>query len=766
MAHIIPSQALSFRASDAAQVAVEDWSCRARSRRMVVLFVATICLSATLLFSVQLLFVKTVLPLFGGTPAVWNTAVFFFQTALLVGYLYVHIIRTYLPLRRQIALHAALMLVACVVLPVHVVEIGGRPNASGSPIFDLLMILTCSIGLPFFVLSATSPLLQSWLTHTKHQAGKDPYFLYAASNVGSMLGLLAYPFALEPFFGLQAQSRLWSGGYLAFIGLLFLTATLTWRDQRDEQTASELAVTIKTTSLRITNRQRFLWALFACIPSSLMLGVTTYLSTAIAPIPMLWMIPLATYLVTLIIAFSHMPILSQKFVAYIPLCAAVVLVLCMAVSHKPFLLLWFIWLHVSIFFVLALMCHRRLAQARPGAENLTEFYLWLSVGGALGGLFNALIAPVIFSNVLEYPLAFCAAVAFERAVPIRAPWRRQVIQSLFFGALAADIIILALWYPLDVGHNATVQRLLLICTVAACLASLAHPRRLALSLAALFGVSMIMQDTRGTSLLTERDFFGVKEVQAFAVPGSKWVAHRLIHNGTVHGIQSFDPSLTREPMGYYGPFGEIITALRRERAFHDVGVVGLGVGTMACYAQAGEHWTFYEIDPAVVRIARDPRYFSYLASCAPRASAVIGDARISLSADARRRYDLMVFDAYSSDQTPVHLLTREALRVYRDNLVERGILVFHISNRSFDLSGVLGNAAADAGLSAFLRTDAHPTGADSFLKSPSVWVVMADSPKALSPLLEDRRWRPLPSVPRLPLWTDDYSSLIRVVKWQ
>lgn len=754
MTHFIPWGAASRRIP------------RVGLRRLVVLFLATTLLSATLLFSVQLLFVKTVLPLFGGTPAVWNMAVFFFQTTLLVGYLYVHIIRTYLSLRSQIALHAALMLVACVVLPVHVVEIVGRPDASGRPFLDILMILTCSVGLPFFVLSATSPLLQSWLTHTKDQAGNDPYFLYAAGNVGSILGLLAYPFALEPSLGLQAQSRLWSAGYLAFIGLLFLSAISAWRNQRAERFSSERETNIKTTSIRVTNRQRLLWMLLACVPSSLMLGVTTYLSTAIAPIPMLWMIPLATYLVTLIIAFSHMPILLQKLAAYIPLFAGLLLALCMGVSHKPFFFLWFIWLHVSIFFVLALLCHRRLAEGRPGVENLTEFYLWISVGGALGGLFNALIAPAIFSNVLEYPLALCAAVAFERAIVIRAPWRRMVIQSIFSGAVAIDIVLLALWFPLEVAHNTTVQRVLLASTVAACLASIPYPRRLALSLVALFGISMIMQDTRGTSLLTERDFFGVKEVQAFGVPGSKWVAHRLIHNGTVHGIQSLDPSLTREPMGYYAFFGDIITALRRERSFHDVSVVGLGVGSMACYALPGEHWTFYEIDQAVVRIARDPRYFSYLASCAPRATTVIGDARISLSAGARRQFDLMVFDAYSSDQIPVHLLTREALRVYRDNLAERGILVFHISNRSFDLSGVLGNAAADAGLSAFIRTDAHPSGADSFLKSPSVWVIMADSPKQLSVLLRDRRWHPLPSFRELPLWTDDYSSLIRVVKWQ
>jgi hypothetical protein len=724
----------------------------------------TIGASAILLFSVQLLFVKMILPLFGGTPAVWNTAVLFFQSVLFLGYLYVDFMRRYLPVRNQVLLHVGLMLAACMLLPVHIVETVRQPDMSATPILTVLSILMRSIGLPFFVLSATSPLLQSWLASGTHADGKDPYFLYAASNAGSMLGLLAYPFAFEPFLGLQAQSYVWSGGYLLLIGLLCLSATCAWRETSTwSGKCRSFAAEKLPVSLPITNQQRLRWVVFAGVPSSLMLGVTTYLSNAIAPIPMLWMLPLCTYLMTLIIAFSRESFIAQAFARYFPLFAAFVLIVCMAVLRTPLLVLWFIWLHISIVFVLSLMCHMRLAQEKPEPEHLTEFYLWISAGGALGGLFNVLIAPVLFSTVLEYPLALCAAIALERMTPIRALWKRKLASGLFLGALAVELGIIVFRHPLVLDHNVFVQRTLYVSAVAACLGGMRDPRRFALALAVFFGISTIVGNPL---LLTKRNFFGVKEVSVRNVPGSPWVIHVLLHNGTMHGIQSLDPLLVHTPIGYYGPVGDIIAALPKGHIPPAIGVVGLGAGTVACFARPGERWTFYEIDPAILQIARDVRYFSYLSSCAPQADVLIGDARLSLLHDARPRYDLMVLDAYSADQVPVHLLTREALYIYGKNLTKHGILAFHISNQHFDLTEVLGNLAADARLSAFLLMNPSPTEKKmSHLIFPSIWVVMGRS-QDTALFRKDGRWHRLPPSPTLPLWTDDYSSLLRVLKWR
>ncbi|KAB8146077.1 hypothetical protein F8S13_01255 [Chloroflexia bacterium SDU3-3] len=756
---------------------------------MLMLYAATMFLGATLLFMVQPMFARMVLPLLGGSPAVWNTAMLFYQVALLAGYGYAHLITRRLAARSQVLLHGALLLLPLVVLPL-AVPAGWQPPTDTSPVWWLLGLLAVAVGLPFFVVSTTSPLLQAWFARTSHPLAADPYPLYAASNVGSMLALLAYPTLIEPALRLGDQSRIWAGGYVLLAGLTLACALVVWRGAGVVVPPADAPERDTSSRQPITMLRRARWVLLAFVPSSLMLSVTAYLSTNIAPVPLLWTIPLALYLLTFILLFGGRTIPHQIIARALPILMLPLVFTLAAQATGPLLLL--LPLHLLVFFVVAMVCHGQMALDRPEARHLTEFYLWMSVGGALGGVFNSLVAPLVFRTVLEYPLVLVLACMLnanlQRAAPQAAaavsprralPWRERLAmvgRPLFrlngIAVSAWDMIL-----PLGLGLLTAVlvlgtQRLAFGATQAGvgvmfgvpallCFLLSRRPLRFALGVAAILLAAGLYVNTQGQLLHVERTFFGTHRV----LLSQNGQFHQLAHGPTLHGTQSLDPARRDTPLSYYyasGPAGQLFGTLGPTR--RSVAVVGLGVGSLACYRQPGQAWTFYEIDAAVERIARDPQFFTFLADCAGDTPVRLGDARLTLGEASPQSYDLLVMDAYTSDSVPIHLLTREALAMYTSKLASGGVLAFHISNQFFDLHPVLSALADDAGLVALAQDDLAVSAEESAAgKHGSQWVVMARSVGDLGALADDPRWYRL-QIPGAPLWTDDYSSILGVLK--
>jgi hypothetical protein len=539
---------------------------------MVIIYALTLFLSATLLFVVQPMFTRMALPLLGGSPAVWNTAQLFFQVMLLAGYLYAHATTRWLGVKKQAALHVLLLLLPLLALPI-AIPFGWVPPTQGNPIPWLLTLLAVAIGLPFFVVSISSPMLQTWFAHTRHRAAADPYFLYAASNVGSMLALLGYPALVEPYIGLRAQSLLWAGGYILLAVLVLACAVTLWRAPAVRSSA---AARVAPERLAVARRAR--WVLLAFIPSSLMLSVTTYLTTNIAPIPLLWVIPLAIYLLTFILVFAGKPIVPHSvMVRAFPIVLLPLIIVILAQATQPIALL--IALHLLVFFVATMVCHGELARDRPPAAHLTEFYLWLSVGGALGGLFNALLAPLLFNSVVEYPLVLVLACLSlpspARALTAKAP--RTTDRTLGeLGAMAVRLPASLRAVPwLDLALPAALGALVAVTIVGVRVAGLPpgplslglafgipgmlvysfsrRPLRFAFGLAALLVASSLYTSEQGRVLLAERSFFGISRV--LADPSGSYLA--LAHGSTRHGLQSLDAARSREPLTYYYPTGPI-----------------------------------------------------------------------------------------------------------------------------------------------------------------------------------------------------------------
>ncbi len=735
-----------------------------RGNVLIVIYTLAIFVSATLLFVVQPMFARMVLPLLGGSPAVWNTALVFYQAALLVGYGYAHLSTRLLGVRRQALLHMPLLLLPLLVLPM-AIPAGWTPPIDSSPIPWMLSLLAAVVGLPFVVVSSSSPLLQKWFAATGHRSAADPYFLYAASNLGSMLALLSYPLLLERTLRLREQSQLWSAGYLLLVGLVAACAVLLWRSPPSVGAAPATA-----DAERLAPRRVLRWILLAFVPSSLMTSVTTYISTDIAAIPLLWVVPLALYLLTFTLVFAARPPLPHRWMLRaMPLALLPLVFVLLSGLNQPILLI--ILLHLAAFFVVAMVCHGMLAQDRPPVQSLTAFYMWMSFGGMLGGLFNAIVAPLLFTSIAEYPLVlFVACLALPGLLPPgRAQPAQRLLDALLPATLAVAGVTLARLLPaLGAVPLSLAQALGYALPLLAGLlfALRGQTLRFALTVGALLLAGTLLGGRLGDSIYTERSFFGVHRVVLFTLADSGDY-HGLVHGNTLHGTQSQDPARAREPLNYYypsGPVGQAFEALGPRHAGRPVAVVGLGAGSLGCYARPGQPWTFYEIDPAVARIARDPALFTFLRDCAPDARIVLGDARLSLESAPDGGYGMIFLDAYSSDAPPLHLLTREALALYQRKLAPGGVLLFHLTNRHLDLEAVLGALAQDAGLVALLGEERAIDPADSArAKAPSRWMAMARSAADLGPLAGDARWRSPQSPAGTPVWTDDFSSLITVL---
>jgi hypothetical protein len=719
----------------------------------------TVALCSALLFLVEPLTAKLLLPLYGGSAAVWTGSVLFFQVVLLAGYGCVHGLlrlragQARAALTIRLGLTVVLLALPALVLPLHVpgwAAPGDRP-----PLAWLLLVLTVMVGLPFLALSVAGPLVSSWLTR---DVRRSPYRLYAASNAGAIGGLVAYPLIGEPLAGADALRRIWSVGYVLAAVLIVTCAVLARRSfsspaepvEPDAPDAGEIAAG------RSSRRERLTWLTLAALPVSLMLGTTTVLTTDVAPVPLLWVVPLALYLLTLTVAFAparegaprpDRPSSPPALIAVLALAAV-------GLTHAlPLPNLVQIAVDLVVLTVTCLAAHRRLAVSRPPTRRLTEFYLVVALGGALGGAFNSLVAPVVFVRPSEYPLALLAAIALlamtaKPSAPPGAISRPRLIAAEL-GALAVPLLFLLLAH---VAHAGSALNLLIAVALLAVswLVAARRPQPLAFGIA---GILLLTTVPLPPPEQAGRNFYG-----SYAVNTSD--GRRLLTEGTtVHGFQYLAPDRRDTPTSYYatdGPIGQVFTTYRSDPVLEHVGIVGLGIGTLAAYGQPGQAMRFYELDPQIERVARDPALFSYLADSRATTSVAVGDGRLLIGREPAHSVGLLVLDAFASDAIPTHLLTAEAFAGWSRVLEPDGLIAVHITNRYLDLAPVLAGAARGAGMAAVIRDD--PATGDP-TRSASRWVVLAQHPQRLDALRTLPGWRPLPGNDAVE-WTDDSSSLL------
>jgi len=753
------------------------------------LFASTLFVGAALLFLVQPLVGKLLLPLVGGSPGVWNTCMVFFQAVLLAGYLYAHRSTGKFGVRRQAIMHLLLLGIVLGTFWIAYAERGTPiavvasliPDNQDYPIFGLVALLAVAVGVPFFVLSTTSPLLQRWFVATGCPSAKDPYFLYAASNAGSLLGLLGYPLFIEPRLTIVEQQWLFTGGVGLYCVMVTVCAAAllgsaerkTEEDNGERKTEEDN----KKKEEPIPARRIARWVFLAALPSSLLLGVTTHISTDLAPVPLLWVVPLSLYLMSFILVFARWPDGLHRAVGRItPVLLLFVVLTLLLNATEPFALIGL--LHLGAFFGVCCVCHGELAKDRPPPECLTAFYFWLSLGGVIGGLCNGLIAPIVFHRLgmVEYPLALVlAALVRPRCEDEMPPLR--LADVLVVGGILTLTIALVLLVPRFVASppapdepETWLAKLLRgtltfgLPGVAVC-ALVRRPARYALALAALFVAGAFDPGRFGETLHMERNFYGVVRVTRSA--DGKFI--RLIHGSAIHGQQRTDEPGPPRPMTYYyergGPVGHLFHTLP-EGKVRRVGVVGLGTGAVAYYAKPGQAWTFFEIDPAVVRIAQNPAYFRFLSSCkADSCDVVIGDARRQLMRSPDASFDLIILDGFCSDAIPVHLLTREAFELYLRKLTPNGMLAVNVTNHHLDLPPLVARLAAsfDPPLSVRYRHDRPTEELKVEGKLESEWMILARNDAGLGPVEWDAYWNRVKVVPG-PIWRDDFANLLRAWK--
>ncbi|WP_439156561.1 spermidine synthase [Yoonia sp.] len=723
-------------------------SSRRTAALIPVLFTATIFLSASLLFFVQPLFAKIVLPAIGGAPAVWTTAMLFFQTVLIAGYLYAHLSTKYLPVTAQLGLHLALWALALMFLPLSI-QTGWRFDPDAPVALQTLTLFAVGVGLPFAVLSANAPLIQSWYAKSDGPSADDPYFLYGASNFGSLTALLAFPLVAEPMFGAADIGWAWAAGFILLGAFLCLSGLAARRGHATGKA--------RTYGEKPQLKLYGLWLFLAFVPSSLMLAVTSKISTDIGSFPLVWVLPLALYLLTFVLCFTNRPWIGRRHLDVLFLISLAMFAIVLTGIKLGTVTIPLTVVLLLAFFFIAMKAHQTLYDARPGPENLTVFYLVMSVGGALGGLFNAILAPSLFTDLHEARITVFLA-AFLLLVGVARP----TVRKLGFAVLTTVVVFapVATYGTLNFGLR--VDTLVMIVGVLMLVAI--HFSRSDGIIAFAAVIAMIATGLQlaslGRPIFKDRSFFGAHLVEDQA-------GLRIYRNGTtLHGAQMIaelsgpdDPT----PLFYYhpqGPMARVMTSATGLAAT-DIGVIGLGVGSLACYTQPGQSWQFYEIDTMVDRVARDPAFFTFISDCNPDAPTHIGDARVVLAQQTDTQYDILVVDAYSSDAVPVHLTTNEALKLYRDRLKPGGIIMFHITNRYYDLSRPLARSAADLGLSAYIqRYDGAP---DVQSNSSSKVVIMSPDPASIAPFAADPKWDPVENDGGR-IWTDDYANLLAILK--
>jgi SAM-dependent methyltransferase len=669
------------------------------------LFALTIFASAFLLFLVQPIIAKQILPWFGGSAAVWTTCLVFFQAALLAGYAYADVVVRRLPLPRQTLLHCSLLVASLLALPI-VPATFWKPSGSENPLALILGLLGVTLGLPYFLLSTTSPLLQAWFA--RRYAGRNPYRLFALSNLASLAALLAYPFAIEPWIPTRTQALLWSAGYACFTLLCIATA---WRNRGIEAPPGVTMAAADAHTPPPTFARQLLWCSLAATSSVLLLSVTTHITQNIAAVPLLWVVPLTIYLTTFILCFESSRLYPRE--TMLPIVAGALGVMAWSLADPR--LTHELALQLGVFclglFVVCMFCHGELARLKPAPRHLTRFYLMVSLGGAVGAALVGIVAPLALPAYFELPLGLVAA-ALLLAWQVRGDAR-------IFGLLAMVACVVAvgcaIWHAVEFYD---------------------------------------------TTILTARNFYGVLRVQQSGVSDAS--RHRTLVSGTImHGLQYEAPQFRRQPTSYYtttSGIGRVLETLHPRKDPLRVGVIGLGTGTLAAYGTPGDVYRFYDINPAVVAIAK--RDFTYLADSEARVETPLGDARLTLEREPSADLDLLAVDAFSSDAIPVHLITAEALALYAKHMRPGGLIAFHVTNRFLDLVPVVAGIAAANGMQAVWI---HDEGDDA-LANRSDWVLVSNNRGLLaSPRIADAA-SPITPHPEWRVWTDDFNNLFEVLR--
>jgi hypothetical protein len=771
-----------------------------RERRPLLHYRLTIFVSAFLLFWVQLLLGKYFLPWFGGTPAVWTTCMLFFQTLLLAGYTYAHALTAWFRPRTQSILHVALLLSSLLLLvllgtvwrsPI-TPDLSWRPHSSDPPIRRLIILLTVGAGLPYFVLSSTGPLLQAWFTRTHPH--HTPYRLYALSNLGSFLALLSYPFLLEPWLTLSLQARLWSWGFVAYaLGSAYCALELR-RSVTPEGAQPQFGVTGEPKDSEEVKATRFgagsyaLWLSLAACASVMFLATTNQICQDIAVVPLLWVLPLALYLLSFVICFERSEWYSHG--VFHPAFGLAVLMACFVLYNGALgSIIAQIAIYSFVLFICCMVCHGELARAKPSSRYLTSFYLMVATGGAAGGVFVALIAPHLFRGFWEYEFGLWGSAALLFLILVRdkeswlyRSWFGSPILVVLCAALLPECIALATHAKKGVSDLSPLVAIVLgvYLLLQKKKPGFDHARKRAAPVycvvALLILGAVLFVNARAqvrNALAVTRNFYGLLSVQEQNANQPDWRAYSLRHGRIVHGFQFRSEAKRGLPTAYYGSASGIGLALlhhpRRDAGNEGslrIGVVGLGVGTLAAYARRGDYVRFYEINPEVIRIARNGRFFTYLKDCPARVDVILGDARLSMEDELRRNepqdFDLLAIDAFSGDAIPVHLLTEQAFRIYLNHLRKpEGVLALHITNNYLDLRPVLLGIAEHFGLDyAFFHTSG-----DGKIAGQSSWVLLCRDKELLESFSTPRQTPSLQTtLPTVRLWTDDYSNLLQVLK--
>ncbi len=690
------------------------------------LFGATIFLGAFLLFQVQPVIGKLILPWFGGSPGVWTTCMLVFQCLLFGGYAYAHIVTSRLRLRAQVVLHCGLLFLAAVMLPI-TPDDGWKPLSGESPQWNIILLLLAHVGAPYFLLSATGPLLQSWLSQTDWI--DRPYRLYSLSNVGSMLALLSFPFGVEIWFTSSQQAGLWSYAFVLYgvlcgigaIGLGFLAKRRAPVSYAESDLRVATLQSSVTTVSNPTGSDRIAWLFYAMLPSMMLLATTNQVCQDTAVIPFLWIAPLALYLLSFILTFeserwySRRPTIQLAAISYLALYGLKL------AGWKTHLGLE-VALYFSGLFMICMVCHSELYRSRPSTKQLTQFYLTISLGGALGGLFVGLVAPILFKGFYEFPLALLGSMMLFLGTYLRSSewWKTRVDSRLKIGIAMGVPVVAVAWLTF---WNASANN----------------------------------------QLVAKRNFYGVLSVADGVDLGGERPMRKLVHGRVVHGSQFLDESLNLTPSTYYTPssgIGKVLGSLRSKTM--NVGVVGLGAGTLATYGRSGDRFRFYEINPDVIEFAQD--HFTFLKESPSHVELVLGDARLELEREADQDFDVLVLDAFSGDAIPVHLLTEQAMQIYCRHLANDGILAIHISNLYFDLQSVVKGLAESQGLYSCVVEGQALESPDAY---ESKWAILGKD-RQLIDNLEKSSAKSLsrPSLDQVKSvrWTDDQSNLFQVLK--
>jgi hypothetical protein len=693
----------------------------------------------------------------------------FFQTMLLAGYAYAHFLTRLRQRYAPVVIHLAVLGASMLALPLAIAERWGNPPNSAAAPFWLLGLFAVSIGLPFFALAANNPLLQAWFARTSHKDAHDPYFLYAASNIGSFLALLTYPLVFEPVFTLRLQSSLWTAGFVVLFVLIATCGFLMLRAPVRAMSPQPKAETASKPGWLTIGR----WIFKSAVPSGLLVAVTAYISTDIAAAPLLWVIPLSLYLLTWVLVFQRRSLISHKKMLLLqPIAIAGIVLLFFYTTWIP--LLDSLIAHLVAFFVIAMACHGELARTRPASEHLTTFYVSLAFGGMLGGLFAGLVAPYAFSWVAEYPILAVLAILcrpFDQEIwrPLdrwfwwMAPSHWSQFNVVFWPA-AIVFAVAFLFSDVGFAEDSDLLKYSIFALVAISVLLWRDPPKSAFTVA--LALALIwLYPTNEAHRETLRSFFGVHKVY-----DSDDGRFRILkHGSTIHGAQMLEtedgePVTGRPaPITYYhdkSPMKQVIEALRaRKGAPLSVAVIGLGSGTLSCHIEAGENWKFFEIDPTVITIARDPNRFSFLSSCAPNVPIVLGDARLTFAAEPDRSYDLIIMDAYSSDAIPVHLATAEAMAIYRSKLAPHGVVMMHISNRHLELRSVVVGIAAANKLKTWTWDRQREDSDDGEYVFSSDVAISAENADDIGELANSESWTLTEPNPAIRTWTDDYSNV-------